>query len=105
MPFRQGTFDGVILCRTLHHFENLYTAVRELRNLLMPEGFFAVVSEPVGSAFDAEALKWIARGVNEQVFSAAEYQHVMSTCGLRAVDSRIDWGSSLKMIAVPAGQG
>lgn len=99
-PFKEKSFDGVIMFRTLHHFEDLEQILLSCKNLLKDYGFIALMCEPVGNAFDEATIKLIEKGVNEQVFSIEEYLHIFERVDLNQQVIQIDFMNSLKTILV-----
>lgn len=97
-PFAPGQFDLVCMFSTLHHFQEPETVLRQLAIPLKPDGLLAVSSEPVGDSLEQpETVRDLLKGINEQVFSAAEYQRIFAAAGLVPTLMRID-GGSLKAI-------
>jgi hypothetical protein len=75
-----------------------------LRRLLRPGGFLAVLCEPVGrytgGRVDEDFRRELERGINEQIFTAREYDSFFRCAGLEADWVEIDRGS-LKAILRP----
>lgn len=99
-PFEDGVFDGVLLARSLHHFPNTRRLLAEIKRLVRPRGFIALLSEPVGTEFDAETVDYIKQGINEQIFSAMEYENMLEEAGFSIEASQLDWGFSFKAIGL-----
>lgn len=99
MPFPDAYFDCITMFASLHHFPDLRAILRSLAQKIQPDGFLAMLCEPVGHhygmeldpTFRAELLK----GVNEQSFSLAEYAAIFADAGL-VVDRVIVDAFSLK---------
>ena len=80
------------------------TCLRELRRVVKDDGIIALLCEPVGY-YQAETLSSVfrnelERGINEQIFSAEEYQHLFMQAGLFATRVIVDRGS-IKAILRP----
>ena len=108
LPFVSGTFDGVVLFATLHHFADPIACLSEFRRVIKPDGFIMMGTEPVGSymaeTVDAKLLKELESGINEQVFTAQEYQRMFLSAGLFATRVEIDRGA-LRAILRPRASG
>lgn len=97
-PFAEGRFDGIALFSALHHFPEPERLLASLKKLIKPEGFIAVMCEPVGDNLDSpEAIRDLHKGINEQVFSPEEYLWIFTAAGLEIVSLRLD-GGSLKAV-------
>lgn len=104
LPFANASFDAVVLFAALHHLPNPGQALAQLKRLLKPDGFLAVLCEPVGhylngvvgEEFHAELL----HGINEQIFTEDEYEELFLRAGLVQSEVAID-GGSLKAILRP----
>ena len=104
LPFRDQHFDAVVLFSALHHFTRPVEVLRELTRLLKPAGFLAVMCEPVAAELVGrlaeEVIRELERGVNEQVFTLAEYQQMFQKAGLGASWAEVD-RASFKAILRP----
>jgi len=107
LPFAPGTFDGVVLFATLHHFADPIACLTEFRRVIKPDGFIMMGTEPVGSymaeTVDAKLLKELESGINEQVFTAQEYQRMFLAAGLFATRVEIDRGALRAILRPRAG--
>lgn len=107
LPFASGTFDGVVLFATLHHFADPIACLSEFRRVIKPDGFIMMGTEPVGSymaeTVDAKLLKELESGINEQVFTAQEYQRMFLSAGLFATRVEIDRGALRAILRPRAG--
>jgi SAM-dependent methyltransferase len=102
LPFESGTFDIVAMFATLHHFPEPEVLLRECRRLVHDDGIVAVLCEPVGSSLeDTDTLRDLMKGVNEQVFTVAEYLAIFAAAGL-AVVSGTQVAGSLRVFLRPA---
>ncbi len=108
LPFNPGTFDGVVLFATLHHFADPVACLKEFRRVLKPDGFVMMGTEPVGTymaeTVDSKLLKELESGINEQVFTTQEYQRMFLSAGLFATRVEIDRGA-LRAILRPQADG
>jgi SAM-dependent methyltransferase/uncharacterized protein YbaR (Trm112 family) len=105
LPFPDQFFDCIVIFSSLHHFPDLPFTLRELSKKIQPNGFIAVLCEPVGHYFgdniSVELLSELQKGVNEQTFSLTEYANIFRHAGLNAEDVIADVGS-LKAFLKPA---
>jgi ubiquinone/menaquinone biosynthesis C-methylase UbiE len=86
LPFADETFDIVAMFATLHHFPEPEVLLRECRRLLRPGGVVAVLCEPVGASIETpDALRDLEKGINEQMFTVAEYEAIFAAAGLAPV--------------------
>lgn len=97
LPFAGESFDCIALFATLHHFPNPGQLLAGLKRLLVPDGFLALMCEPVGSylngVIDDRLRDELLQGINEQVFTEEEYEEMFLQHGLVASRVEIDRGS------------
>jgi SAM-dependent methyltransferase/uncharacterized protein YbaR (Trm112 family) len=108
IPFPDDYFDCIMMFASLHHFPDLAITLRSLAQKIQPNGFLAMLCEPVGHYFGAEIdplfREELLKGVNEQSFSLAEYAAIFEDAGLVADRIMVDGGSLkafLKKSAIP----
>jgi SAM-dependent methyltransferase/uncharacterized protein YbaR (Trm112 family) len=57
LPFEDASFD-IVFCRsTIHHLDGMHRAVKEMARVTVPGGRVVLVSEPVRSVLDSEAVE------------------------------------------------
>ncbi len=99
IPFPDGYFDCITMFASLHHFPDLPATLRSLAQKIQPQGFLAMLCEPVGHYYGAEIdplfRAELLKGVNEQSFSLDEYAAMFADADL-VVDRVIVDGGSLK---------
>lgn len=104
LPFPPGFFDAVVMFATLHHFPDPSRLLAHAATRVRPGGFVGVLCEPVGhihpGATSEEFLSELRKGVNEQSFTASEYEAIFRRARLRADEAFIDI-DSLKARLVP----
>jgi SAM-dependent methyltransferase/uncharacterized protein YbaR (Trm112 family) len=104
LPFPPAFFDAVVMFATLHHFPDPSRVLSHVATRVRPGGFIGVLCEPVGhahpGAVDPEFLSELRKGVNEQSFTASEYDAIFRRARLRAEEASIDV-NSLKARLVP----
>lgn len=104
LPFPPGFFDAVVMFATLHHFPDPARMLAHAATRVRPGGFVGVLCEPVGhihpGAVDPDFLSELRKGVNEQSFTAPEYDAIFRRARLRAEEAFIDV-ASLKARLVP----
>ncbi len=97
-PFTPKCFDLVCMFSALHHFQEPETILRQLSGLLKEGGQLAVMCEPVGESLEQpETVRDLQKGINEQVFTIAEYRLIFSKAGLATDHMQVD-GASLKTL-------
>ncbi|NEX17215.1 MAG: hypothetical protein C1943_11420 [Halochromatium sp.] len=97
-PFASGSFDMVCMFSALHHFQEPEAILRQLSDLLKPDGQLAVMCEPVGESLEQpETIRDLLKGINEQVFSIPEYLQIFAAAGLDVKHAQVD-GASLKAL-------
>jgi SAM-dependent methyltransferase/uncharacterized protein YbaR (Trm112 family) len=85
LPLPDGWADAVFSCASIHHSSDLDTLFAEVHRVLAPGGGFLFISEPVkpesveGNTPD---LVETAAGINENVYSLAEYREAFERAGL-----------------------
>lgn len=96
-PFADGVFDCAVLFAALHHFLDPVGCLQEMRRVVRPGGFVAVLCEPIGSyraeTLSAEFRADLLDGINEQIFTDEEYARIFDEAGLVATRATIDGGS------------
>ena len=103
LPFEDARFDAVVICAALHHFPDPVEALAGLRRQLRPGGLLVVVREPAGvNIYDPGYLADLKRGYNEQQFTFDEYIAMLEDAGYAYRSGQIDFGGSLKFVAVAA---
>jgi SAM-dependent methyltransferase len=104
LPFPPGFFDAVVMFATLHHFPDPARVLGHVATRVRPGGFVGVLCEPVGhihpGSTSEEFLSELRKGVNEQSFTASEYDAIFRRARLRAEEAFIDI-HSLKARLVP----
>jgi SAM-dependent methyltransferase len=104
LPFAPGHFDAIVMFASLHHFPDPGRVLGHLASRLSPDGFIAVLCEPVGhihpGAVDRAFKEELEKGVNEQSFTRTEYDMIFQRARLRAEEAVIDF-NSLKARLVP----
>jgi SAM-dependent methyltransferase/uncharacterized protein YbaR (Trm112 family) len=96
-PFEDGVFDCAVLFATLHHLLDPAGCLREMRRVVRPGGFLAILCEPIGSyraeTLSAEFRADLEDGINEQIFTDEEYARMFDAAGVVATRATIDGGS------------
>jgi SAM-dependent methyltransferase len=106
IPFSDDSLDVILMFATLHHLLDPAHTLQMLAQKIRPEGFIAVLCEPVGhyycpqktdpaACMDAEFLEALRLGVNEQTFSLDEYAAIFQRSGLVVTKVEVN-GTSLK---------
>jgi ubiquinone/menaquinone biosynthesis C-methylase UbiE len=97
LPFADGAFDGVVLFAAFHHFAEPVALLREIRRVTRPEGFAFLGCDPcVPDPTNAEYRAELRRGINEQMWTLAEFAAFFRDAGFDVARARID-GQSLKV--------
>jgi SAM-dependent methyltransferase len=100
LPFADGSFDGVMLIAAFHHFADPVKLLREARRVTAPDGFvFLGCDSCVPEPHDGEYRGELARGINEQLWTLAEFDAFFRAAGLRPARARVDL-KSLKVALV-----
>jgi SAM-dependent methyltransferase len=104
LPFPPGYFDAIVLFATLHHFPDPARLLGHIATRLRAGGFVGLFCEPVGhilpSKVEPEFLAELRKGVNEQSFTALEYDAIFRRARLRVEEAVIDF-NSLKARLIP----
>jgi ubiquinone/menaquinone biosynthesis C-methylase UbiE len=91
LPFVKGSFDGVVMFSTLHHFPEPEKLLNKVSGLIKRDGFIAILCEPVGSDVnDKNYLRDLEKGINEQIFCLEEYLQIFNKAGLRVIMGQLD---------------
>jgi ubiquinone/menaquinone biosynthesis C-methylase UbiE len=90
LPFSPGTFDGVVICRALHHFPDPIGLLRNTAKLVRSDGRFVVACEPCNpNPFHHQYLKDLRTGINEQQWALEEYAHIFAQSGLEPIEAAV----------------
>lgn len=105
LPYADGYFDAIVMFASLHHFPDPARTLAHVATKLRAGGFIGLFCEPVGhvhpGAVDADYLRELQRGVNEQSFLMREWADIVRAARLR-VSEAIVQGGSLKARLVHA---
>lgn len=100
LPFGDEAFDGVMFFAAFHHFADPVALLREVRRVTRPNGFVYIACDNcVPEPADATYREELERGINEQVWTLAEYAGFFRAAGMRVARARVDF-HSLKAILV-----
>lgn len=106
-PFCDHSFDCIVLFSTLHHLPNPLEALIKLKRLMKRDGFLAVMCEPVGYYLDGQAseefLRELEQGINEQIYTPEEYNHMFLRAGLYSQKVVMDRGSFKAILRAQPG--
>lgn len=98
LPVADGTFDGVMLFASFHHFAEPVALLRELQRVTRPGGFVYLGCDNCApDPSDPLYVEELRRGINEQVWTLAEFAGFFREAGLRVARARIDH-HSLKVV-------
>lgn len=67
LPFRSQCFDAIVSNHSLEHFENLASALAEIRRVIKP-GAALYVAVPDATTFCDRLYRWLARGGHVNAF-------------------------------------
>ncbi|MBU9360038.1 methyltransferase domain-containing protein [Burkholderia multivorans] len=97
-PFPSGTFDGIVIFSALHHFSDPVKLLRNLRTVMKPGAFVAIMCEPCApNKLTPQYFRDLEKGINEQCWDVQEYAEIFIASGFHVVDGRQD-DDSLKVI-------
>jgi SAM-dependent methyltransferase len=97
LPYADGYFDAIVIFAALHHFPDPARTLAHLATKIRPAGFIGLFCEPVGhvhpGAVDADYLRELQRGVNEQSFLMREWAGIVRSAQLQATKAIVEGGS------------
>lgn len=97
LPFAEGSFDGAMLVAAFHHFADPRALLQQLKRVVRPGGFVYLGCETCApNPADPQYREELLRGINEQMWTLAEFTAFFREAGLAAVRARVD-GHSLKV--------
>ena len=100
-PFPEATFDGVTIFAALHHFADPLRLLANLRRVVKPGGFIAVMCEPcMPDPTAAMYLRDLEKGINEQCWTVEEHGEIFLASGLRPIQAQVDVASLKVILAV-----
>jgi SAM-dependent methyltransferase len=101
LDFADREFDFVVCSAVLHHAVNMVEVLKEARRVLKPGGKFVAIREPVWPLVKLKSrsstqAKLIAAGVNEHLYTLAEYKDFFHQAGMTLHPVRVNLSSGLK---------
>lgn len=103
MDFKDGEFDFVVCSAVLHHAVNMVEVLRESRRVLKPGGRFVAIREPVWPLVKLKSrsktqARLIEAGVNEHLYTLAEYREFFRQAGFTLDPKRVNLASGPKYL-------
>jgi SAM-dependent methyltransferase len=93
-PFAEEAFDGVVLFAAFHHFADPVSLLREIKRVTRPDGFVFIACETCApDPSEPQYREELRRGINEQMWSLAEFTAFFRDAGLRVARARVDCNS------------
>jgi ubiquinone/menaquinone biosynthesis C-methylase UbiE len=91
LPFGDEAFDGVMLFAAFHHFADPLALLAEMKRVIRPDGFIFLGCENCApNPADPQYREELRRGINEQMWTLAEFTDFFRKAGLRVVRARVD---------------
>lgn len=95
LDFPDSHFDFVVCSAVLHHAVNAVQVLREVKRVLRRGGQFVAIREPVRPLIRFRKLsktqsRLVSSGVNEHIYSLAEYLHFFDEAGLKVKAERVN---------------
>ncbi len=105
LPLADASFDGVMLISAFHHFADPIALLHEMNRVSRPGGFVFIGCETCApNPADPTYREELRRGINEQMWTLAEFTDFFRKTGLRVMRARVD-GHSLKVGLVKGDGG
>lgn len=99
LPIAPHSMDGIVICAALHHFPDPIRLLSSLHKFLKPEGKLIIVREPCApNPFDAQYLRDISLGINEQQWNLQEYAHIFDQSKFTPQYALVRSGVSLMVV-------
>lgn len=86
LPLQSSKFDVVFMTATLHHTSDPSVVLLQVADVLVDGGTAMIINEPVRSPFTSADLGGcveVQHGINENVYTIAEYMHSFKRAGLQ----------------------
>jgi len=101
LEFRDHEFDFVVCSAVLHHAVSMVDVLREVRRVLKPGGKFVAIREPVWPLVKLKSrsqtqARLIEAGVNEHLYTLAEYREFFKEARLEFEPKRVNLSSGPK---------
>ncbi len=94
LPCAAASVDAVMFFSAFHHFSDPVALLAEARRILRPGGFAYIACDRcVPDSTDETYRLELRRGINEQMWTLAEYAEIFRQAGLRVERARIDFFS------------
>ena len=95
LDFPDNRFDFVVCSAVLHHAVDMVAVLREVKRVLRHAGQFVAIREPVQPLIQFRKLsktqsRLVEAGVNEHIYSLAEYLHFFDEAGLKVKAERVN---------------
>lgn len=91
LPFKNGSFQALVLNHSLEHFDNLAGSLQEIGRVLAKPGFL-YIAVPDASTLTDRVYRWLARGgghVNQFSDPSIISRAVAASTGLRNTGTRV----------------
>ncbi|MBI2929423.1 MAG: class I SAM-dependent methyltransferase [Verrucomicrobia bacterium] len=103
LEFPDTHFDFVVCSAVLHHAVDMTQVLREARRVLKPRGQLVAIREPVWPLIKFKSrsrtqTKLVAAGVNEHLYTLAEYRSRFAEAGLALAVKRVNLATGLKFL-------
>lgn len=103
LEFRDGEFDFVVCSAVLHHAVSMVDVLREARRVLKPGGRFVAIREPIWPLVKLKSrsrtqARLIEAGVNEHLYTLAEYREFFRQAGLVLDPRKVNLASGPKYL-------
>jgi len=103
LDFPDRHFDFAVCSAVLHHAVDMTQALREVRRVLKPGGRFVAIREPVWPLIKFRSrsrtqARLIAAGVNEHLYTLAEYRQRFAEAGWVLEPRRVNLSSGFKFL-------
>lgn len=94
LPFSDASFDGVMMFAAFHHFADPVALLREAGRVVRDEGFiFLGCDSCAPNPADPQYIEDLRNGINEQMWTLAEFSAFFRAAGLEVARARVDDGS------------
>jgi ubiquinone/menaquinone biosynthesis C-methylase UbiE len=94
LPFGDSTFDAVMMVSAFHHFPDPVGMLEEMKRVTGPRGLIYLAGEVCApNPGDERYHDDLRHGINEQMWTLAEFTEFFRRAGLRAARARVDYNS------------
>lgn len=109
LPYREQSFDWIIMFSTLHHFADPGQVLGNLKRYLKPQGRIAVMCEPLGQYIDGDIYEelsahWMTLYSETSTSSSGFLMSKITLCNCPGVNSNLPRSAYSSFTGMPSSR-